>query len=247
MASSAYAPAPRGLRPGFQASGMPVAGSRAAMPGRGTAPGPVAVVAVRVVHPPLVAADVHGRAGDRDGQQRVAAGVRGPGAAARRHRRRRSRTGPRCRTGCRRCRRRWWRPRSSCRPARSRRPARTCRTPRSSRPPRSPRARQSVRTAAVAPDRSHIAIWSRGSPSTVLKLPMAISRLPSGVMSILLTPTAALAPPPASVQLWLVSHLAGDERVDRAGGGVDRGDAAAGLAAEGRERAADEEPVVRAA
>ena len=29
MASSEYAPAPRGLRPGFQVSGMPLAGSSA--------------------------------------------------------------------------------------------------------------------------------------------------------------------------------------------------------------------------
>ncbi len=34
------APEPRGLRPGFQDSGMPLAGSRAAMPARGTEPVP---------------------------------------------------------------------------------------------------------------------------------------------------------------------------------------------------------------
>src|SRR6266699_1014372 len=39
VAYTAYAPAPRGLRPGFQENGTPLAGSRAATPGRGTAPG----------------------------------------------------------------------------------------------------------------------------------------------------------------------------------------------------------------
>ena len=38
VASSASAPTPRGCRPGFQASGTPVRGSCAEMPGRGTAP-----------------------------------------------------------------------------------------------------------------------------------------------------------------------------------------------------------------
>jgi hypothetical protein len=36
-----------------------------------------------------------------------------------------------------------------------------------------------------------------------LKLPIATSLLPSGVMSILDTPTRALAPPLVGVQLWL--------------------------------------------
>src|ERR1043166_8177029 len=40
VAYTTQAPEPRGLRPGFQANGMPLTGSSATTPGRGTAPGP---------------------------------------------------------------------------------------------------------------------------------------------------------------------------------------------------------------
>ena len=42
VACRAVAPTPRGLRPGFHASGTPVSGSSAPRPGRGTAPWPAA-------------------------------------------------------------------------------------------------------------------------------------------------------------------------------------------------------------
>src|SRR5207248_6931085 len=67
-----------------------VAGQR--VPGRGVQRGDAGtpdraraggLVPVRVVHPLLVPADVHGRAGDRHGVQRVAAGVVDPGGAVR--------------------------------------------------------------------------------------------------------------------------------------------------------------------
>ncbi len=87
-----------------------------------------------------------------------------------------------------------------------------------------------------------MATWSRGRPSTSLKLPIATSRLPSGVMSILETPTPPLAPPLVGGPVVVDRHRAGHERVDDAGPGAHRRDPAAGLAADLGERAADEQP-----
>ena len=75
--SMSNTPAPR-VRPGFHEMGRPLAGSRAAMPDRATAPAPAASPAKRVVHPALVPADVDGLAGDGHRGERVAAGVVDP-------------------------------------------------------------------------------------------------------------------------------------------------------------------------
>ncbi len=77
---------PRGLRPGFQDSGTPLAGSSAARPGRGTAPGAGVVVAVAVVQPALVAADVDRRADDRDTTRACPCRCSRPRSGARRSR-----------------------------------------------------------------------------------------------------------------------------------------------------------------
>jgi hypothetical protein len=59
---------------------------------------------------------------------------------------------------------------------------------------------QVVDTAAVAPVRSSITIWSRASPPTVRKFPVTTIRSPLGVTADSRMPTGACAPLP--VLLW---------------------------------------------
>ncbi len=101
------------VRAGVPGERQPLRGSSAAMPGaidRARAGG---VAAVRVVHPALVTADVDGRAGDRDGRQRVAAACTSTQVGCeRRARRGRSPSARPCRTACPMLRHRRW-PRST--------------------------------------------------------------------------------------------------------------------------------------
>ena len=156
-------------------------------PGRGTAPSPGAVVAGRVVDPPLVPAHVDRGAGDGNAQERVVSGVVDPGRPDVGPRARRSRTGPPRRTltasrrssGSRGRHRHPSSPRrSTSRRARTGRPACTM-SNRTRRCTQTCRRRSTTTMSSVAADvpRSTSAIWSLATPATVTKLPTATSRL----------------------------------------------------------------------
>lgn len=76
VTANARRPSPR-VRVGFQGRAVPVSGSMAAMPG--AVDGAAGLVAVGVVEPPQVPADVDGGCGDGYGVEGVAAGVVDPG------------------------------------------------------------------------------------------------------------------------------------------------------------------------
>ena len=161
--------------------------------GHGTGAGGVA--AVGVVHPALVTADVDRRAGDGDGEQRVAAGVGDPsrrdrlpgggGLPAARGVAERPGVGAAGgdddEVGAVR------RELDVAHPA--------VEAVASCTPTRSSWSSSSRSTTAPVGSSSTIIAWSRTSPSACRKLPMTIIRLPSGVTSKFSTPIAALAVP----------------------------------------------------